>query len=130
VSGVRSSAAALALGAVLGIALAGCQEQGTPMTEGERPEPTLPTRLPTSGPPSTPTDSFAKVRVVGTVVAVADDGTCVDVEDANGVLWSLLGPGVEALDEGDRVSATGQALPESGTCAGAAVRVLNLATEG
>jgi hypothetical protein len=68
--------------------------------------------------------------VVGTVVAVAEDGSCVDVEDANGVLWSLLGPGVADLGEGDRVTATGQAIPAPerayGACAGAAVRVQKL----
>ena len=68
---------------------------------------------------------FEKVRVIGTVVG-AGPGDCVDVEDANGVLWSLLGPGTEDLAEGDQVAATGQALPESGECAGAAVRVQKL----
>ncbi len=48
------------------------------------------------------------------------------MEDANGVLWSLLGPGTEDLAAGDQVVATGQALPESGECAGAAVRVQKL----
>ena len=87
----------------------------------EKPSPSAPTRP--SAPPSGPTDSFAKVRVVGTVVAAAGENGCVDVEDANGVLWSLVGPGTEDLAEGEQVSATGQALPESGACAGAAVRV-------
>ena len=66
--------------------------------------------------------------MIGTVVGtgVATDGGCVDVEDANGVLWSLLGSGTEDLAEGDQVVATGQALPESGECAGAAVRVQKL----
>ena len=63
--------------------------------------------------------------MVGTVVG-AGTGGCVDVEDANGVLWSLTGPGTEDLAEGDQVVATGQALPESGECAGAAVRVQKL----
>ena len=122
---VRRGAAALTLCVVIGIAAGGCQEQGVTMSEQESPKPTLPTRTKPSGPPSTPTDTFKKVRVVGTVVA-AGTGGCVDVEDANGVLWSLTGPGTEDLTEGEQVSATGQALPESGECAGAAVRVQKL----
>lgn len=96
-------------------------------SDQETPEPTpsLPTGRASSGSPSTPSDSFKKVRVVGTVVGQGPNG-CVDVADANGVLWSLTGPDTEDLAAGDRVVATGQALPESGECAGAAVRVQKL----
>ncbi len=118
----RRRAAGLALVVGLAVAAAGCQEEGETVSEQNSENPSVPAPTRPSAPPSGPTDSFAKVRVVGTVVAAGENG-CVDVKDANGVLWSLVGPGTEGLAEGDQVSATGQALPESGACAGAAVRV-------
>ena len=63
------------------------------------------------------------MRVVGTVVSAAGENGCVDVEDANGVLWSLVGPGTEGLAEGEQVSRDRTGVAGVGACAGAAVRV-------
>ena len=74
---VRRGAAALALCVVVATAAGGCQEQRETVSDQESdrnsdpesaPTPTLPTRRAPKNPPSTPTDSFSKVRVIGTVV--------------------------------------------------------------
>lgn len=79
---------------------------------------------PSSRLPSRPTDVFEKVRVVGTVT-VGPDG-CIEVQDANGVRWSLLGPEAAGLTTGRQVQVTGRSRPETPDCTGIALVVSKL----
>lgn len=72
---------------------------------------------------SGPTDTFTKVRVIGTVTL---NGSCVDVMSDNGVTWTLLGEEAAVLEEGQRVSVTGMPRPDSPDCAGAPLVIWKL----
>lgn len=99
--------------------------QESPLPTPRETESRLPTTSPPKGPPSMPTDVYRRVRVVGTVVS-GQEAACVEVEDANGVRWTLVGPQTEDLRAGERVSVTGMPRPEATGCSGPLVAVHRL----
>lgn len=87
-------------------------------------QPTGPLVTPPTGPPTRPSDTYSRVRVIGTVTATTPD--CVEVMDDLGVQWALVGVS-DPPAIGARVVARGQPLPETrGGCIGAPVMTHDL----